>query len=354
MFSFRTSPIENQLDKSLVEGRVACFCTQSCFDTVSQRYLYEIFRGRGNLSRLFLPATTELTPGTSHIEFSAEELEGLDAVVVDIQDVGVRYFNYTRDVCRLLSACARMENAPSIYIVDHINPLGRIVEGTQIVLDSDPWTAKVAHRHGLTLAELCLLYYEQIGARFPLHVISAQCNCMGRDIMPWVIAPSPDLPGMFSTFFYSGGGLWNNTTITPGIGTSRPYEYIGAPWINSQSSSLPPHPENVIMRPCSFTPSVGRYSGEDCHGYQIILKPGAEYHSLLHTLELMRYFAEHYSQFEMAPSLFVKVADPVIEEYLKGHITFDIVREHVKGEEQKWIRKAKRYVLYGDVPYRIK
>lgn len=354
MFSFRTTPIEQQLDRSLNEGRVACFCTQNCYDTASGRYLYEIFRQRGNLAKLFGPSTTELTPGTSHIEFGEDDLEGLDAVVVDIQDVGVRYFNYTRDVCRLLSTCARMENAPAIYVIDHINPLGRIVEGTQPAVDSDIWTPKVAHRHGLTLAELCSLYYDEIGGRFPLHVISARCSCIGRDIMPWVIAPSPDLPGMFSAFFYSGGGLWNNTSITPGIGTSRPYEYIGAPWVNNTTTALPPRPEDIIMRPCSFTPSAGRYAGEDCRGYQIILKPGAEYHSLLHTLELMRYFADHYSQFEMSPALFIKVADPVIEEYLKGRITFDIVQEHVKGEEQKWIRKAKRYVLYDDTPYRIK
>ena len=354
MFSFRTTPIEQQLDRSLNEGRVACFCTQNCYDTASGRYLYDIFRQRGNLAKLFSPSTTELTPGTSHIEFGEGDLEGLDAVVVDIQDVGVRYFNYTRDVCRLLSTCARMENAPAIYVIDHINPLGRIVEGTQPAVDSDIWTPKVAHRHGLTLAELCSLYYDEIGGRFPLHVISARCSCIGRDIMPWVIAPSPDLPGMFSAFFYSGGGLWNNTSITPGIGTSRPYEYIGAPWVNNTTTALPPRPDDIIMRPCSFTPSAGRYVGEDCRGYQIILKPGAEYHSLLHTLELMRYFADHYSQFEMSQALFTKVADPVIEEYLKGRITFDIVQEHVKGEEQKWIRKAKRYILYDDSPYRIK
>ena len=108
------------------------------------------------------------------------------------------------------------------------------------------------------------------------------------------------------------------------------------------------------MRPCSFTPSAGRYEGVACQGYQIILKPGAQYHSLLHTLEFMRFFMEHYSQFEMLPSLFTKVADPVIAEFLKGNITFDIVQEHVKIEEQKWIRKAKRYTLYDETPYRIK
>ena len=56
----------------------------------------------------------------------------------------------------------------------------------------------------------------------------------------------------------------------------------------------------------------------------------------------------------MLPELHVKVADPVISEYLRGGITFDIVQEHVKAEEQKFIRKAKRYTLYDEQPYRIK
>ena len=354
MFSFRTTPIEEQMDKALLHGKVACFCTQNCYDTEKQRYIYEIFQSRGNLARLILPSSTELTPGTAHIQFGSEDLEGLDAVVVEIQDVGVRYFNYTRDVMRLLSVRTRMDEGPAIYVIDHQNPLGRIVEGTMPLIDADLWTPKVAHRHGLTLAELCCLYCSEIDAKFPLHVISAEVHRSGRDIMPWTIAPSSDLPGMFSCTMYSGGGLWNNTSISPAIGTSRPYEYIGASWLNPGQVSAPPAPEGVIMRPCSFTPSAGPYEGKACRGYQILLKPGVEYHSLLHTLELMRYFAEHYSQFEMYPGLFTKVADPVIAEYLKGNITFDIVQEHVKGEEQKWIRKAKRFILYDESPYRIK
>ena len=108
------------------------------------------------------------------------------------------------------------------------------------------------------------------------------------------------------------------------------------------------------MRPCTFTPSTGQHAGQKCTGYQIILLPGVPYHSLLHTVQLMRWFAEHYSRFEMTEQLFAKLSDPVMAEYLRGGITFDIVQEHVKGEEQKWIRKAKRFLLYDDTPYRIK
>lgn len=354
MFSFRTTPLSEQEDRCLRFGKVGCFCTQNCFDTSTGEYMYEIFARRGNLARVFSPRETELTPGTNHIEFSQEDLEGLDALVVEIQDVGARYFNFTRDVMRLLSVRARMQEGPSIYIVDHFNPAGRVVEGSMPAIESDIWTPKVAHRHGLTLGELCNLYVGEIDAKYPLHIISAHATSSNHELLPWTIAPSSDIPGMFTCMMYSGGGLWNNTSICPGIGTARPYEYIGAPYVNNESVALPPAPQGVHMRPCSFTPSAGVYAGEKCFGYQIILTPGVPYHSLLHTLQLMMYFAEHYSQFEITPKLLAKVADPVIEAYLKGEITFDIVQEHIKGEEQKWIRKAKRYNLYEDSPVRIK
>ena len=68
----------------------------------------------------------------------------------------------------------------------------------------------------------------------------------------------------------------------------------------------------------------------------------------------MKYLSDRYSQFQIYDSLYGRLADPVMAEYLRGGITFDIVEEHVKSEEQKWIRKAKRFLLYEDQPVRIK
>ena len=73
-----------------------------------------------------------------------------------------------------------------------------------------------------------------------------------------------------------------------------------------------------------------------------------------HTVLLMRCLRARYSQFEFDSLFWRKLADPVVEAYLKEEITFDVVQEHVKLEEQKWIRKAKRYTLYDDAPYRMK
>ena len=355
MFSFRTTPLEDQLDKSLRFGKVGCFCTQNCWDTARGRWMYDIFRTRRNLATVFTPRDAELTPGTNHIEFQADALRELDAVVVEIQDVGVRYFNYTKDVMQLMEILKLLdEEAPSLYIVDHINPCGRVVEGSIPAVSGEMFVPKVAHRHGLTLGELVNLYASEIGAKFPIHVISAMATDANRQLMPWTIAPASDMPGLFSSYLYSGGGLWNNTTMTPGIGTARPYEYIGAPFVRPLRVEEMPQAPGVLLRPCSFTPAAGRYAGERCQGFQLMLLPGGTYHSLLHTLHLMRWFREHYSAFEFEPAFWLKLADPVLEAYLKEEISFDVVQEHVKLEEQKWIRKAKRYLLYEDQPYRMK
>ena len=355
MCSFRTTSLEEQLDKALHEGKVGCFCTQNCWDTQRGRYMYDIFRERGNLHVIFSPRDTELTPLTNHIEFSPEDLKELGAVVVEIQDVGARYFNYTKDVMRLMDALKEMkDDAPSLYVVDHINPAGRVVEGTMLSSPSEPYVAKVAHRHGLTLGELMNLYYHEIGAKFAFHVISALATDANHQLMPWTIAPASDLAGLFTCDMYSGGGLWNNTNITPGIGTARPYEYIGAPFIKTAATEIVPVAEGVMMRPCSFTPSCGRYEGKKCFGYQIMREPGVEYHSLIHTLQLLRYFKERYKEFVLEDGFEAKLSDSVLLDYVCGNVSFEDMREHVKLEEQKWIRKAKKFTLYEDMPYRIK
>ena len=146
MFSFRTTPLEDQLDKALVEGRVGCFCTQSSWVPDKGRYVHEIFSERGNLAALFVPDDSGKIPGTGHIGFQLEAVRDLDAVVVEFQDAGSRYFNYSRDLFRLMDGMKALgDDAPSIYVVDHLNPAGRAVEGTVPASASDPHVPRVAH-----------------------------------------------------------------------------------------------------------------------------------------------------------------------------------------------------------------
>jgi uncharacterized protein YbbC (DUF1343 family) len=317
--------------------------------------MYDIFRERGNLQVIFNPRDTELTPLTNHIEFTREEIEGLGGIVVEIQDVGARYFNYTKDVFRLMDLLKAMkDDAPSLYIVDHNNPAGRIVEGSMPSSVQEANVPKVAHRHGLTLGELANLYYHEIAAKFPLHIISALATGSNHQLMPWTIAPASDIPGLFTCDMYSGGGLWNNTNITPGIGTARPYEYFGAPYVKTAAGADVPVAEGIMLRPCSFTPACGRYQGQKCFGYQLMREPGEEYHSLMHTLQLIRYFRDTFKEFAFEEGFEAKLSDPVLWDYVNGRVSWEEAREHIKVEEQKWIRKAKKFLLYEDQPVRIK
>ena len=85
-----------------------------------------------------------------------------------------------------------------------------------------------------------------------------------------------------------------------------------------------------------------------------MLEPGVEYHSLMHTLQLIRYFKERYSEFRLEDGFETKLSDPVLMDYINGSLSFDEMKEHIKVEEQKWVRKAKKFLLYDDQPYRIK
>ncbi len=352
MFSFRTTALEEQLDRGLNEGRVACFCTPNCWNEAEGRYMYDLFKSRGNLAAVFLPRGPEMTPQNDHIEFSAGDLEGLNAVVVEIQDVGTRYFNYCRDVFRLMEVMREMVEPPSLYVVDHVNPAGRVVEGTMPDREI-PAMPRVAHRHGLTLGELVNLHRSEIGAKYPLHVISAATTDSNRRL--WTIPPSSDIPSVFTYDLYSGGGLWINTNISPGIGTTRPYEFFGAPFIKPLTSGNIPQADGATVRPCSFTPAFGMYAGKKCFGYQIMLQPGEEYHSLMHTLRLIHYFNDFYpGDFHLDDGFEEKLADSLLFDYIVNKVSWEEAAEHIKTEEQKWIRKAKKYVLYDDSPYRIR
>ena len=354
MFSFRTSPLADQMDKALTGGRVGVVATPACYDPVTGQYVWDIFRDRGNLEFLCVPSGGELDPSSSLPAIPDETLSQLDALVVDIRDAGSRYFPHTRFVCSLIGKLSMMENPPAVYVVDHVNPAGRFVEGTVPVVQCEPSTPRVAHRHGLTIGELCYLCLSESGGRFALHVISARAGQADRMLLPWGIPPSADLPGMFSCLMYSGGALWEHSSVSSAQGSSRPYEFVGAPYLSQQDVRYLPAPEGVFLRPCSFTPSQGQYRGELCNGFQIIPGPGALYHSFLHTVLLMRSLLSRYSQFEFRPGFAERLADPVVSAYLREEITFDVVQEHVKSEEQRWIRRAKRFLLYDDAPVRMK
>ena len=201
-------------------------------------------------------------------------LDGLDALVFDIQDVGARYYTYPSTLGIL------MESVPLPFIViDRPNPIGGVhIEGPILDLAYRSFVGRypVPVRHGLTLGELATLVNRQfLGGKADLTV--APMEGWGREMqfeetgLPWV-PPSPNIPTTETALLYPGTCLIEGTNLSLGRGTTRPFEVIGAPWVDPSALvdtlrglALP----GLAFRETYFKPAFDRFAGEVCGGVQI-------------------------------------------------------------------------------------
>ncbi len=218
--------------------------------------------------------------------FAETVFRNLDAVVFDIQDIGVRYFTYQYTMLDTMKLCSDV-SIPFI-ILDRINPLGGArVEGNLLTSDCVSSVGRVEGQavvSGMTIGELALWYndYLNIGA----HVEVISCDGWKRsmefdDTDLLFVPPSPNMPTTDTVFLYSGTCLFEGTNISEGRGTTKPFEMFGAPWIDSKElimylNSLPAdmkeYFDGLVFRPCSYQPWFSDYQGVVCNGLQLHIK----------------------------------------------------------------------------------
>ncbi len=207
---------------------------------------------------------------------TAEMLEGLDALLFDLQDVGSRYYTFIYTMLYALEACA--QHRRRLVVLDRPNPLGgAVVDGN--VLDpgfrSFVGLHPLAVRHGMTTGELALLFRAELGLRVDLSVVRMRGWRRGMAFedtgLPWV-APSPNMPTLDTAFVYPGGCLVEGTNLSEGRGTTQPFELVGAPWLDPfrlakqlTQERLP----GVRFRPTFFTPTFQKHAGAVCGGVQV-------------------------------------------------------------------------------------
>jgi uncharacterized protein YbbC (DUF1343 family) len=208
---------------------------------------------------------------------TAEQLAGLDLLLIDLQDVGARFYTYTSTVALALEACGRA--GPPALLLDRPNPLGgTALEGPLLEPSCRSFVGlhPIPIRHGLTLGELARLFNELGGYGAALEVLplAGWRRAMWYDEtgLPWV-TPSPNLPTFASAIVYPGTCLIEGTTLSEGRGTALPFEQLGAPWLDGDALAaelnalaLP----GVRWRPVGFTPGHGRkFPGTPCGGVQL-------------------------------------------------------------------------------------
>ncbi|MBQ0024884.1 MAG: DUF1343 domain-containing protein [Bacteroidales bacterium] len=366
MFSFRTTPLSLQEDTVLRKGRLAVLCNQAAWHPDTGEYLFESLARRGNLVKIFTPEHSlygKLVEGVGTVEvgksIEPSELEGIDALVIELQDVGSRYSNYTSLIFNLFKYLKVTDSPISVFILDRLNPSGRQIEGTLGIIG-------LPHRHGLTLGEVANMFYTELNAKFPLHIISAAAEQVNKELMAWTIPPFSDFAGLFTSNFYSGQCLWKGTNVSYGHGTNRPFEQFGAPFMESlfdfngrngfngwNDPSNPISNPSINIRWTRFVPAYGIYQDEVCFGFQLMFIPGVPYHALNHALQLLRFVHDNCPEFK-CEELNRYLEDATLLSYVEGSLDWESTKEYIKGEEQKWLRKSKKFALYGDEPLRVK
>ncbi len=203
-------------------------------------------------------------------------LADIDALLIDVQDVGARYYTFiwTMDLC--MEAC--LKGQKSIVILDRPNPIGgRLTEGPVL----DPAFASFVGqrllpvRHGMTIGEIATYLKESFYPSLDLHVVQMEGWKRGmwfdETALPWVL-PSPNMPTLDTATVYPGMCLLEGTNMSEGRGTTRPFELFGAPFINPdtligllETFRLP----GVVFRPLHFQPTFQKHAGKLCGGAQI-------------------------------------------------------------------------------------
>ena len=207
---------------------------------------------------------------------TAEHLRGLDVLVVDLQDVGSRYYTFVSTMFFCLEAAA--ECKLPVFVLDRPNPIGGVaIEGPTLRprFTSYVGLEPVCTRHGMTIGELAHWYRKRHQLDCELHVIA--CEGLSRDMyfsdtgLPWVL-PSPNMPTEETAVVYPGQCLIEGTNLSEGRGTTRPFELCGAPWIDPGElvSRLREEPlRGVVFRPAWFRPTFQKFAGQTCGGVQV-------------------------------------------------------------------------------------
>jgi len=224
---------------------------------------------------------------------TAEMLQGIDALVVDIQDAGVRFYTYVTTMAYAMEEAAK--HGIAFYVLDRPNPLGgERVEGP--MLDSDKLSfvgyESLPVVHGMTVGELALLFNAHRGLGVELHVIQMEdwrrSDTYESTGLYW-IAPSPNLRSLDAALLYPGVEILQAGGVSVGRGTDTPFELLGAPWINGPQLAeflnkrfVP----GVRFVPVRFTPRDGLHKGVACEGVSLVITDRTALHSMLMGLEL--------------------------------------------------------------------
>jgi uncharacterized protein YbbC (DUF1343 family)/CubicO group peptidase (beta-lactamase class C family) len=285
---------------------------------------------------------------------TAAMLEGIDAMVIDLQDIGARFYTYTTTTAYVLEEAAKRKIA--VFLLDRPNPIdGWQIEGPSLDKESTGFTGyfpPMPIRHGMTLGELAQLFNEEnkIGANLTV----VQMKNWRRDewfdetAFPWT-NPSPNLRNMNDAALYPGIGAIEGTNVSVGRGTDTPFEHVGAPWIDGtalasalNARELP----GVRFYAVRFTPTSSKYANEECQGVFIVITNRTALRPVRVGLEIASALVRMYpSQYQLDAAGRLFGSRDTLARVRTGEDPARIAASWGEAES-RWRRLRSKYLLY--------
>jgi uncharacterized protein YbbC (DUF1343 family) len=280
-------------------------------------------------------------------------LEGLDGLVFDIQDAGVRFYTYITTLGYCLEAAAK--KGIEFYVLDRPNPInGEEVEGPILEHPLRSFAAYYALpiRHGMTVGELAEMFNRENHLGAKLHVIKMRgwqrTDWYDETGLAWV-NPSPNLRNLTEEVLYPGVAMVEGANVSVGRGTDTPFELLGAPWMDSRNLSAYLNAreiQGVRFVPVDFKPSTSSFAGSLCHGLQVVLIDRQALDSAELGVELAAALWKLYPQdFQLEKTLPLIGARWVLEAIKAGKDPRRIVYEW-QGALQQFRTLRSKYLLY--------
>ena len=230
-------------------------------------------------------------------EPTGEMLADVDVLVVDLQDVGTRIYTYIYTMANCLRAARK--HGLEVLVCDRPNPIGgEQIEGPALTPGFESFVGQfpIPMRHGLTIGEVARLFNDEFGIGAAVDVVPMEGwrRSMYHDEtgLPWVL-PSPNIPTVDTAVVYPGTVLFEGTMLSEGRGTTRPFEIVGAPWIDGDrlaetmyARSLP----GAHFRPAVFEPTFHKHARQSCGGCQIHVTDRRTFEPMRVAVELLAEF----------------------------------------------------------------
>ena len=299
-------------------------------------------------------------------------IRDLDVVVFDIQDVGARYYTYVYTMAHVMEVAGRVD--VPVVVCDRPNPIGgHRVEGN-IVQDgyrSFVGRFRLPNRHGLTAGELAGYFQGEEGIECDTTVVPMEgwhrSMYFEDSGLPWVL-PSPNMPTVDTAIVYPGGCFFEGTLLSEGRGQTRPFEIVGAPYIDGDRWALEASREladagyeGVHLRPLVFRPTFHKHVGQSCGGVQLHVTDREAFRPVMTAVALLKAVWRCWPQAARWRTLTYEfVADPIAIDLLdgspalRGEVEADVsllaIQARWDAERAEFDQVRKRYLEYPDAP----